>query len=101
MDLQLTENQIFANRCPAQIIAVEWLDNNNQLLATSVAKHNVRFQKYESDREYSGFLEQVSNLENDVLYEIEKIYPDIFQEVRISGRLLITDQNSEIIYYQN
>lgn len=102
MQLQIAKSQILqAIKYPSNTIIVEWLDSKNKALAITMAKHAYRFQSYDNDREYSHFLEQISWLESEVLCEIKKIFPQIYRRVKISGRLVITNEKGEVVYYQN
>ena len=101
MHIQIDINQTLQKRRkPAQTIIVEWLDDKGEVLAVVMAKHEYRFQSYDNDREHSHFLEKVSCLESDTLCEMKRIYPQIYKKVNSSGRLVITDEKSEIVFYQ-
>lgn len=98
----LHSNQISAvKKYPSQAVIIEWLDVEDERLAVIAAKHNYEFYSYDSEREYSQFLEQVSSLENDVLYEIEKFDLELHRQIKISGKLIITNKFSEVVFSQN
>lgn len=102
MHIQIDTNQTLQKRRkPAQTIIVEWLDNKGEVLAVVLAKHDYIFQIYNNDREHSHFLEKVSWLESETLCQMKRIYPQIYEKVNSSGRLVITDEKSEIVFYQN
>lgn len=98
----LNPNQIsIAGKYPPQAVIIEWLDIKNERLAVFAATHDYEFYSYDSEREHSQFLEQVSSLENDVLYEIEKLDLELHQQIKISGKLIITNKFSEVVFSQN
>lgn len=102
MQLEILPAKPLRNRSyPANTIIVEWLDDRGEVKAVAAAIHEYEFQTYDNDREYSHFLEQVSWLENDVLSELKAVYPKLYKDIKTSGRLVITDEKSHIVFYQN
>jgi len=98
----LNPNEISIDKkYPSQAVIIEWLDVKDERLAVFAATHDYEFSGYDLEREYSQFLEQVSSLENDILYEIEKLDSDLHRQIKISGKLIITNKFSEVVFSQN
>lgn len=101
MEMLQLNQRIPIGKYPSQAVIIEWLNTEDKRLAVVAAKHNYEFQSYNSEREYSQFLEQVSSLENEVLYEIEKFDLELHRQIKISGKLIITNKFSEVVFSQN
>lgn len=101
MEIFKSNQILIAGKYPPQAVVIEWLDVKDERLAVFAARHDYEFYSYDSEREYSQFLEQVSNLENDILYEIEKSDLELYRQIKISGKLIITNKFSEVVFSQN
>lgn len=104
MNIQkLSDKNIYGKKLPAKAAVIQLLDKDKNHLAFIACRHEQLFSLYDSDndREWSHFLEEISNVEAEILDAYFQLDPEM--EKRFggwTGELIITGETGEIILHE-
>ena len=99
----MTERRISNKKLPAKAIVIQLLDKDERHLAFIVYQYRREFQYWNAcgGHEESQFNEELSDIENEMLYECFEFDKDLAEKFGgATGGLIITDENSKIILHE-
>ncbi len=101
MNIQkLSDQNIYDKKLPAKAIIIQLLDKNKNHLAfiTYFYQREFHYWNYSNGYEESQFLQEISDIENEMLHTCFKMDKDLEEKSGWrTGGLIITDENCEVI----
>lgn len=103
MQIQKISDQNLKNKLPAKSVVIQLLDKDKNHLAFITYRYQREFQYWNACGGYeeSQFNEEISDIENEMLYTCFEFDKDLAETFGGStGGLIITDENSKIVLHE-
>lgn len=100
MNIQkLSGKKIYGRKLPKKAVIIQLLDKDKNHLAFITYFYQREFQYWNATGGYeeSQFLQEISDIENEMLHTIFEIDKDLKTKFDDTGGLIITDENAEVI----